>query len=184
MIQLCTDRLLIMEHTMEDLASHHELLSNKKVMWFLQDILTTSMEESEANLRTAIEQIGCTDRKYYFFIIKDKVTNAHVGEIGYTVLDFTPAGNHVEVGYFIRDKYWGMGYTTEAFKEIIRFAFEENDVVRILCGCLKENKASERVMQKCGLIKEAEFKEYQWHDGNFKDRVVYRLLRSEYFAEH
>ncbi len=181
MIQLCTDRLFIRDHSSEDLASHHELLSDKKVMWFLQGLMTNSIEESEANLRTAIDQIGCTDRKYYFFRIENKLTNEHIGEIGYTVLDFTPVGKHVEVGYFIRDKYWGFGYTAEALKKVIQFAFEENDVYRILCGCLKENKASERVMQKCGMIKEAEFKEYQWHDGMFKDRVVYRLLRSEWY---
>lgn len=180
MIQLYTDRLLIRDHTSSDLASHHELLSDKKVMWFLKDIITCSIEESEANLRTAIDQIGCTDRRYYFFRIENKLTNEHIGEIGYTVLDFTPVGKHVEVGYFIRDKFRGLGYTAEALKEIIRFAFEENDVFRISCGCLKENTASERVMQKCGMIKEAEFKEYQWHDGMFKDRVAYRLLRSEW----
>ncbi len=183
MIQLCTNRLLIRDHTSADLASHHELLYNKKVMWFLQDIRTSSVEESQANLCTAIDKIGHTDRKYYFFRIENKLTNEHIGEIGYTVLEFTPAGKHVEIGYFIRDNYWGLGYTTEALKAVIQFAFEENDVYRITCGCLKENTASERVMQKCGMIKEAEFKEYQWHDGMFKDRVAYRLLRSEWLIE-
>lgn len=133
-----------------------------------------------ANLHTAIEKIGCIDRKYYFFRIENKLTNKHIGEIGYTILDFTPVGKHVEIGCFIRDAYWGLGYTPEALKEVIKFAFERNDVYRITCGCLKENKASERVMQKCDMIKEAEFKEYQWHDGVLKDRVVYRLLRSEW----
>ncbi len=180
MIRLYTDRLLIRDHTESDLATHHELLSDRKVMRFMQDIQTDSIEESELNLKMAIDQTECSDRKYYFFRIEDKFTNEHIGEIGYTVLDFTPVGKIVEVGYFIRDKYWGMGYTKEAFEEVIRFAFEENDVCRILCGCLKENTASEKVMQKCGMIKEAEFKECQWHDGKLKDRVAYRLLRSEW----
>jgi ribosomal-protein-alanine N-acetyltransferase len=92
-------------------------------------------------------------------------------------------GKLVGVGYFIRNAYWGQGYTTEAFQEVIRFAFQEDGVYRIACGCLKENTASERVMQKCGLIKEAEFKEYQWHDGKLKDRVEYRLLRSEWLGK-
>jgi len=69
---------------------------------------------------------------------------------------------------------------TEAFKEIIRFAFEEDDICRISTGCLMENQASERVMQKCGLIKEAEYKSYVWHDGELKDRVEYRLLKQEW----
>jgi ribosomal-protein-alanine N-acetyltransferase len=33
-------------------------------------------------------------------------------------------------------------------------------------------------MQKCGMIKEADFKSYTWHDGRMKDRVEYRLLKT------
>lgn len=43
-------------------------------------------------------------------------------------------------------------------------------------GCLAENIGSERVMQKCGLIKEAEHIDYEWHDGKMKTRLEYRLL--------
>jgi ribosomal-protein-alanine N-acetyltransferase len=73
----------------------------------------------------------------------------------------------------------GNGYATEALNEIIRFAFEKDGVFRIETGCYSENKASERVMQKCGLIKEAEYKQCVWHDGKMKDRVSYRLLKTE-----
>lgn len=112
--------------------------------------------------------------------MEDRLSSEFIGEIGYDVNRFTDVGKLVGVGYFIHDKYWGKGYTTEALREVIRFAFEENDVYRIEAGCLKENIASERVMQKCGLTKEADLKEYQWHDGKLKDRVLYRLLRSEW----
>ncbi|MDR3594477.1 MAG: GNAT family protein [Clostridium sp.] len=36
---------------------------------------------------------------------------------------------------------------------------------------------SERVMQKCGMIKEGEYKMKEWHDGKMKDRVSYRIIR-------
>ena len=180
MIQLSTPRLLIRDHRPDDLQTHHEVFSDNKIMWFLKDIMTRSFEDSRENLQQAIEQIGHPQREFYFLRIENCITNDHIGEIGYTVTDFTPLGKLVGVGYFIRDSYWGLGYTTEALREIIRFAFQEDNVYRISCGCLKENSASERVMQKCGLIKEAEFKEYQWHDGRLKDRVEYRLLRTEW----
>ena len=180
MIKLTTPRLLIRDHNPEDLQTHHELFSDSKVMWFLQDIMTHDIAKSRKNLQQAIEQIDIPQRKYYFLRIENRFTNEHIGEIGYTVTDFAPIGKLVGVGYFIRDSHWGHGYTTEALQEIIRFAFREDNVYRISCGCLKENVASERVMQKCGLVKEADFKEYQWHDGKLKDRVEYRLLRSEW----
>ena len=42
---------------------------------------------------------------------------------------------------------------------------------------------STRVMQKCGFIKEADFKSHTWHDGAMKDRVEYRMLRDEWNAQ-
>ncbi len=180
MIRLTTSRLLLRDHTPDDLETHHQLFSDARIMWYLQDLMTHSLAESRENLLLAIDQIDQPARKYYFLRIEDRLTNAHIGEIGYTVNAFSPLGKLVGVGYFIRDTYWGHGYTAEALQELIRFAFEDDNVYRISCGCLKENAPSERVMQKCGLIKEAEFKQYQWHDGKLKDRVEYRLLSSEW----
>ncbi len=50
MIKLETKRLIIRDPIIDDLESHHELLSNDKVMYYLQDIKTNSLEESKENL--------------------------------------------------------------------------------------------------------------------------------------
>lgn len=99
---------------------------------------------------------------------------------GYTVTDNTPAGKLVHAGYFTYPKFWGNGYTTEALKRVLEFAFTEHDVYRVTTGCLAENVGSERVMQKCGLIKEVEHVDYEWHDGKMKTRLEYRLLKQEW----
>ena len=39
-----------------------------------------------------------------------------------------------------------------------------------------DNEASERVLQKCGFVKEAHFKENEFYDGKFIDAVVYSKL--------
>ena len=83
-------------------------------------------------------------------------------------------------GYFTYPKFWGNGYTSEAMRRVLKFAFADNDVYRVTTGCLAENKGSERVMQKNGLIKEAEHIDYEWHDGKLKTRVEYRLLKPEW----
>ena len=60
------------------------------------------------------------------------------------------------------------------------FRIEDNYVFRISTGCIKDNLGSKKVMQKCGMIKEAELKMNEWHDGRMKDRVLYRLLKNEW----
>jgi ribosomal-protein-alanine N-acetyltransferase len=149
-------------------------------MRYLPDIKTKNLNESKENLIDAIREADSKDRKLYFFRIEKKKTKEYIGEIGYTVTQETPFGKIAGTGYFIKEKYWGKGYTTEALKRIIEYAFEDNDVYRISTGCIKENKGSEKVMIKCGMIKEAEFKEYQLHENQLKDRVEYRLIKHEW----
>jgi len=180
MIKLSTERLIIRDPLLTDIDNWHRLLSNVETMYYLQDILTHTLEESRKNLETAVAESKSKNRNKYFFAIEDKETGAFIGSIGYTVTEVTPVGKLVEMGYFILSEFHGKGYIPEALKEVIKFAFKDDKVYRISTGCLRENQASERVMQKCGLIKEAEYKSYIWHDGKMKDRVEYRLLRDEW----
>lgn len=180
MIHLQTKRMIIRDHYYDDLPTQHALFSNQKTMYYLQDISTNTLEQSEDNLKAAIDDITNPNRKFYFLRMECKDTKEHIGEVGYTVNEVTPVGKLVRVGYFTHKQFWGRGYTTEALLEIIRFAFEENGVYRISCGCIKDNIGSEKVMIHCGMIKEAEYKDFVWHDGRLKDRVEYRMLRSEW----
>ena len=132
------------------------------------------------DLESSIEAIGKPDRREYFLRMEDKETGELIGETGYTVTQEHPVGKLVHAGYFSRRKFWGQGYMTEAFREILRFAFEENNVFRLTTGCDPENKGSERVMIKCGLIKEADMKQKVWMDGRMHDRVEYRMLKEEW----
>jgi len=152
-------------------------------MYYLQDIMTHTKDESLKNLETAIDEAQSPNRTKYFFTIEHSETGAFIGSIGYTVSKVTPPGKFAHAGYFICPEYQGQGFVTEAFNEVIRFAFEDDGVFRIETGCVAENKASERVMQKCGLIKEAELKQATWHDGQMKDRLQYRLLKDEWLTQ-
>jgi ribosomal-protein-alanine N-acetyltransferase len=180
MIRLTTERLIIRDPLPNDIGGWHCLMSDPKTMYYLPDIMTHSPDESLQNLETAIDEAQSSNRTKYFFAIEHGVTGAFIGAVGYTVTQNTPVGKIVGAGYFILPEYHGQGIMTEAFREVIRFAFEDNGVFRIETGCLSENRASERVMQKCGLIKEAERRLYTWHDGRMKDRVEYRLLKDEW----
>ena len=179
-IWLETERMVLRDHRPEDLASHHALLSDPDDMYYLPEIQTHSLEESEKDLKESIREIGRPDRRLYFLRMEDRKTGELIGETGYTVLQETPVGKLVHAGYFSRRKFWGQGCMTEAFREVLRFAFEENGVFRLTTGCDPENRGSERVMIKCGLRKEADMKQKVWMDGRMRDRVEYRMLKTEW----
>ena len=52
--------------------------------------------------------------------------------------------------------YWGKGYATETFQEVLRFGFETLGLQHIADTCDVLNTASARVMEKCGLTLEDE----------------------------
>ena len=138
-------------------------------MYYLPDIKTTNIDESKNGFMNVLNDQIAHERKFYHFKIENKITFEFIGGIGYTVTENTPYGKLVHIGYFILEKYWNNGYTTEALNKIIEFAFVQNNAYRLHTGCHKENTVSEKVMQKCGFIKEAEFKEYVLHGGKLKD---------------
>ena len=180
MVQLFTERLLIRDHTLNDLYNYHELLSDNKSMRYLTFLKTSNLEESKQILQKAIDEANSDDRKYYFFWIENKITKDFIGEVGYNVILSTPFGKIATIGYYIKKNYWNNGYATEATKKIIDYAFTENNVYRFIGECIKENIGSEIVMKKCGMIKEGEYKEYALNEDKLKDSVQYRLLKYEW----
>ena len=179
-VYLTTERLVIRDPELNDIDGWHRLLSDNQNMYFLQDIMTNTIDESRHNLEDAVNDIDNPERTKYFFAIANKDTDEFIGSVGYTVTEVAPVGKLVHMGYFILPEHHGLGYMTEAVIEVLRFAFEDNNVFKVRTGCFSDNIASERVMQKCGFIKETERKLCQWHDGKMKDRVEYRLLREEW----
>lgn len=180
MIYLETERLILRDCREDDFSEYYQLKADSKTMYYLQDIQIFTKEEAYEDFRIVLDDMKNPDRKFYFLHMELKDSHEQIGSIGYTVRDDTPVGKIVDAGYFIYPKFWGKGYTTEAFKRVIEFAFSDNNVYRISTGCLAENVGSERVMQKCGLIKEAEHIDYEWHDGKMKTRLEYRILKKEW----
>ncbi len=180
MIYLETERLILRDYRESDFNEYYQLKSDSKTMYYLQDIQLFTQEEANEDFHKVLSDMSNFDRKYYFMHIELNDSHEQVGSVGYTVVNDTPVGKIVGAGYFIYPKFWGKGYTTEAFRKVLEFAFTDNNVYRVSTGCLAENIGSEKVMQKCCMIKEAEHIDYEWHDGKMKTRLEYRLLKREW----
>ncbi len=182
MIQLATERLTLRDHLPGDANDMDRLLSDPVAMRFLPDILTDGMAGTEENLQVALEEASNPKRTKWFFAILEKATGAYIGEIGYTVVLESDEGKVVNLGYFMLPAWWGKGIMTEAAQAVLRHAFTECGVVKVETGCLSENRGSEGVMRKLGMIREAELLKHSLHEGVLKDRVGYRLLKQEWLA--
>jgi RimJ/RimL family protein N-acetyltransferase len=62
-----------------------------------------------------------------------------------------------ELGYRLSRAVWGQGLATEASRALIAHGFETVGAAKITARTLAGNRASRRVMQKCGLSFECDF---------------------------
>ena len=132
MVKLETERLIVRDYVDSDLDGLHKLMSDKKTMYFLDDVVTNTIDESEKQL-----QYGMANADGHYFCICDKQTGEYIGSVGYTYTDINPLGKIGHMGFFILPEYHGKGYTPEAAKAALAFAFEEDGCIRITTGCSK-----------------------------------------------
>jgi RimJ/RimL family protein N-acetyltransferase len=81
-----------------------------------------------------------------------------------------------EFGYVINPKYSGLGYATEASEAAIDYLFSTGKFRRIYAHLDVRNKASEDLVKRLRLRKEAEFKEEEY----FKGEWIYATLKNEW----
>ena len=79
--------------------------------------------------------------------------------------------DEIEVGWHVRRELWGRGLATEAARAVIRHAFEDLSIPRLISLVRPENVASWRVAERLGMHVEKETMR-----GAFRHRV-YRLER-------
>lgn len=85
--------------------------------------------------------------------------------------------NSCEIGYWIAEPYWSKGIATKAVKQLVEYAFGTLNMQRVHTGVFEYNKASMRVLEKCGFEKEAVFKNALTKDGKLYNEVRYARIR-------
>ncbi len=181
LVRLETGRLALREHRAGDLRSLHEILSDPVVTWYLPGMHKHETVETEAYLRSVMRDAESHHRLRYNLAVEDRQTGELLGSVGLHVIESAPQGAHYGLGYFLRPQSWNRGYATEAARAALRFIFAGN-ACRVSASCLAENIGSRRVAEKCGMTQEGLLKAHTWHDGQWKDCAVYRLLREEWDA--
>ena len=86
------------------------------------------------------------------------------------------------LGYWLGVDHWNKGYATEAVQALVDTLFTLIELPAVEADARVINPGSRRVLEKCGFIQEGSLKAHTWHDGEWKDCAVYRLLRDEFMG--
>ncbi|TNC19450.1 GNAT family N-acetyltransferase [Georgenia sp. 311] len=102
---------------------------------------------------------------------------------GQTEVEDRAVGTQGEVGWALDPAHTGRGYATEAVRELLRVAFEDHGLRRVVANCFADNESSWRLMERLGMRRETHAVRDSLHrDGRWLDSFVYALLAEEWRA--
>ena len=81
------------------------------------------------------------------------------------------------LGYWVRTSETGRGVATSAVRQLADFAFSETELERLEIVCAIGNKASQRVAEKAGAIREGVLHGRLFLHGRGHDAVMYGIVR-------
>jgi len=104
--------------------------------------------------------------------------NCLIGAIGIEIGKDLHARS-AELGYWLGEQYWGKGYTTEAVKLFVRWAFNQFQIERISGKCFEANQGSVRVLEKAGFTFEGTLRNLVFKFGKPANVKLYSILKEE-----
>ena len=89
------------------------------------------------------------------------------------------AAQRAEIGFGLQSAYWGKGYMSEAARAVVDCGFDVLRLHRIEADIDPRNRASARVLEKLGFVREGLLRERWIVDGEISDSAIYGLLRTD-----
>ena len=178
-MQLTTERLILREFQVEDWTATYAYESDPTVVRYQSNGLYTP-EESRAYIVRSMATAVAAPRRVFDLAVTLKSDGRLIGRCGLNIKN--PEMNEAALWYVLHRSFWGRGLIPEAARALVDFGFQDLSVHRLWAECDPRNVGSERVMQKLGMRKEAQFKESCFIKNEWCDSVVYGLLEREWHA--
>lgn len=175
--QLKTDRLILRKMTLDDVGFYFRHFNNEK-------IVKGSCFPGPRSLRAAKEELEryCikpfkenTGIRWGILIKKKDVL---IGTCGY--YDWHKIVRRAEIGYDLDPAHWGRGIMTEALRAVLRYGFNKMRLNRIQAIIDSQNSRSMKLVYRLGFKKEGVLRQRSYFDGQFRDDVIFSLLKMEW----
>ena len=147
-----TERLLLRPFTLDDYEEAYTVLEGHPDVWKFDPGFQRSFEQRAAIVRRHAETNqpdgeGC-------LAVTLQQSGALLGYVGLQmyILPTRPfASAEVELFYKLGQPFWGQGYALEACRELVRFAFDELHLLRIITITHGQNERSLRLLGRLGM---------------------------------
>ena len=150
-----TERLILRDFVPSDWDAINAFLSDPSVTRFLHFASWNEGKRREW-LTWLVQEASTPHRDAYDWAITRRRNGLLIGWLilGRSRHAHEPGMHECGCGYALNQHYWGQGYMPEALRAVFTYAFTVLGTRLIHAECERENTASARVMQKCGMAYE------------------------------
>jgi ribosomal-protein-alanine N-acetyltransferase len=109
------------------------------------------------------------------FVVTLKEKDEPFGMIDFHIRDFT-----VGLGYVIARSHQRKGYATEATRAVVKWSFQQPTIYRVNASTDVDNIASQRVLEKVGMVREGLLRKYIIHPNLSdipRDSYIYAITK-------
>jgi RimJ/RimL family protein N-acetyltransferase len=175
-----TERLLLRPFVADDFDAVYAIYSRAEVARYLyEEALTEAETRAALEKKTAMDAIRVEGDGLRLAALV-KATNELIGDLSL----FWQEGGHRqgEIGFVFHPDHQGRGYATEAARSVLRLAFDDLRLHRVVGRTEARNTPSARVMEKLGMRLEAHLVENEWVKDEWQSELVYAILDREWRA--
>ncbi len=133
-MEMETERLIIRMASRDEMERFIEKQTDEILIAAYREMLQGSLDHPD-------------EREWYAIWMIEQKDGSHVGDLCFKGL--RPDGS-VEIGYGVTEENRGRGFASEAVRAAAAWALEQPGVCRVEAETEADNKASRRVLEKCG----------------------------------
>ncbi len=145
--QLATSRLTLRAFTDDDVVPFHRMLIEKDVLRYFPNTDPPSLERVQKMVSGILKHWA--EHGFGLWAVERRQSGEFMGRCGLQVI---PDTGEVEVDFILGKAFWGQGYATEGGQASVQYGFERLGVEMIVGIVHPENMASQRVLEKLGLV--------------------------------
>lgn len=178
---LRTERLLLRTMTLDDVDDIHAYQSRPDVCRYLT-FEPRTREEVTDKVSLYAKAIALRGEGDYWQIAIERASDAGrvIGDLYFSIKSAASATG--VIGWTLHPDHTGQGYMTEAARALLRIAFAEIQLHRVVADLDPRNQTSIALCRRLGMRQEAHFVEDAWSKGEWIDTLIYAILEREWAA--